>query len=104
MPDAKAVFQGLTATIVIEIALPAPRGSGPFHINLDPGARGHTVPDMMLPAIERKGRRVERFGMDPHGARHTPAAGDKQALVAFFDIDLEAIAVPAHRARPDLEV
>jgi len=103
VPDAKTVLERFGPAIVVEISLALPRQAGPFHLDLDPGARRETVPDVPLLMVEREGGGVQRLGVDLHDSAHPAMNGIEQARVALLDMDMERIACPLDPARPDRE-
>jgi hypothetical protein len=62
------------------------------------------MPDVTFRPVEREGDAVQRLGKHPHTPHHGPLPRHEQPRVALDNVDGQRLAVPMHRARPDLEV
>ncbi len=103
VPALEAVLDRFAAMIAVEIAAAVPRDIGLLHLHLDPCAWSDGLPAMTPDWVEFEAAFVEHFGVQDDLPLHPPPPRNAQANVAFLDVDDQAVLVPAHRARPDLQ-
>jgi len=103
VPALEAVLDRLAAMIAVEIAAAVPCNVGLLHLHLDPCVRRDGLPAMAAGGVEFEAAFVEHFGMKDDLPFHPPPPRDTKADIALFDIDDEAVLVPAHRAWADAQ-